>query len=116
MAHEQSPMELSLGQALQCIALLPKVLEALNQQARHLADLKAELAANARKNNGHADGWLDAKEAARYMGISATTFDKYRYKTTPTLKGYPLDGKILYKKSALDLFIQLYALKSQGLA
>lgn len=38
------------------------------------------------------DSWMDAKSAARYMGISESSFDKYRYKTNPRLKGYNLDG------------------------
>lgn len=62
------------------------------------------------------NGWLDAKEAARNLSVSDATFDKYRYKTTPSIKGYPLDGKILYKKSDLDTFVRLYALKAGGLA
>lgn len=116
MTGENSSKELSLFQMLQCIALLPKVLEILTQQERHLATLKREMATDAKKAEVHADGWLDAKEAARYMGISDTTFDKYRYKTTPRVKGYPLEGKVLYKKSDLDSFVKLYALKSSGLA
>jgi len=50
------------------------------------------------------------------MGISQTTFDKYRYQTTPKIKGSKLDGKTLYKRSDLDTFIMLYELKSRGLA
>jgi hypothetical protein len=63
---------------------------------------------------GHSDGWLDAKSAARYLEISENTFDKYRYKTNPRIKGFRLDGKILYKRSDLDAFVKLYELKSVG--
>ena len=60
----------------------------------------------------HGDGWLDAKSAAKYMDVSASTFDKYRYKTTPTLKGFNLEGKTLYKKADIDSFVRLYAIKN----
>lgn len=62
------------------------------------------------------DGWLDAKAAAKYLGHSSGSFDKYRYKTNPKLKGYRLDGKTLYKRSDLDSFVRLYELKSAGVA
>ena len=74
-----------------------------------IADLKKRLSSSGE------DKWLDAKEAAKYMGISPGSFDKYRYSTTPSLKGAKLDGKVLYKKSDLDDFIMLYEVKSQGL-
>lgn len=60
------------------------------------------------------DCWLDAKEAAEYLSMSPGSFDRYRYKTNPHVKGYALDGKILYKKSDLDHFVKLYALKAEG--
>ena len=67
--------------------------------------------------NQDSDGWLDSKAAAKYMGnVSRTTFDKYRYETSPRLTGCALDGKVLYKKSDIDAFVRLYALKSAGLA
>jgi len=116
MARSDKPKELCLSEILQSIALLPQMLSALNDQQRQLARLKDQITANIRGNSGDSDGWLDSKGAACYLGISNATFDKYRYKTTPSIKGYPLDGKTLYKKSDLDLFIKLYALKSKGLA
>lgn len=63
------------------------------------------------------DSWLDAEQARAYLGnMSKGTFDKYRYQTKPCIKGYKLDGKILYKKSDLDAFVHLYEIKSSGLA
>jgi hypothetical protein len=62
------------------------------------------------------DGYLDAKAAAEYLGISPNTFDKYRYSTKIKIKGYKLDGKTLYKKSDLDLFVMTYEAKSLGVA
>jgi hypothetical protein len=61
-------------------------------------------------------GYLDAKAAAAYCGMSRGTFDKYRYKSAIKIKGYPIDGKILYKREDLDGFIKLYDVKSRGLA
>ena len=59
------------------------------------------------------DGWLDAKKAAEYLCISPSTFDKYRYDTTVKISGYPIDGKILYKKSDLDTWVRLYQVKTR---
>jgi len=44
--------------------------------------------------------------------MSRGTFDKYRYKTAVKIKGYPIDGKTLYKVEDLDAFIKLYAVRS----
>jgi hypothetical protein len=82
--------------------ILSKVDNTLNKN-----DLKINTQAN--------EGWLDAKQAARYCSMSLSTFDKYRYQTTPKLEGYRLDGKTLYKKSALDFFIMTYKERSLGL-
>ena len=68
-----------------------------------------------KKNLSDTDCWLDAKQAAQYCAMSPGTFDKYRYETTPKLEGAKTDGKTLYKKSALDLFIMTYRERSQGL-
>jgi len=57
-------------------------------------------------------GYLDARSAAAYCGMSRGTFDKYRYKTAVKIKGYPIDGKTLYKVEDLDAFIKLYAVRS----
>ena len=59
------------------------------------------------------DGWVDAKQAAKYLCISPSTFDKYRYDTTVKISGYPIDGKILYKKSDLDTWVRLYQVKTR---
>jgi hypothetical protein len=71
---------------------------------------------NYSRNTDYDDGYMDAKAAAAYLGMSPTTFDKYRYNTKIKIKGYKLDGKVWYKKSDLDLFMLTYHSKSQGLA
>jgi hypothetical protein len=125
MAGEQSPFnhivplplgvgEASFAQALQGLALLPLMLQTLEEQRREIHGLRA--AFNERPAALVEDGWLDAKAAARYLALSPTTFDKYRYNSSPKLKGYRLDGKTLYKRSDLDAFVKLYELKSAGLA
>jgi hypothetical protein len=68
-----------------------------------------------KRNLSDTDCWLDAKQAAQYCAMSPGTFDKYRYETTPKLEGSKIDGKTLYKKSALDLFIMTYRERSLGL-
>ena len=62
------------------------------------------------------DRYMTPKEASDYLGMSITTFDKYRYNTKIKIKGCKLDGKNWYRKSDLDLFMLTYDAKSQGLA
>ncbi len=71
---------------------------------------------NYSRTNDSDDRYMDAKKAAAYLGMSSTTFEKYRYKTKIKIKGCKLDGKVWYKKSDLDLFMLTYHSKSQGLA
>ena len=102
---------------LKGLATLPEVLELVKDLQRQIACLTTEVRASRTGTTAwDGDGWLDAKSAARHMGISAATFDKYRYQTTPKIKGFALDGKILYQKSDLDLFIRTYEAKSRGMA
>ena len=81
-----------------------------DQLRREFAKLEAVLVAE--RKSSQSDGWLDAKAAAAYMGVSRGTFDKYRYESTPRLTGYPLDGKVLYKRADIDRFVKLYSVKS----
>ena len=115
MAHRDSLKEFSLEELFKCLALLPQLLDALKDQQRQVAGLKDQIA-QIKVGDSNSGGWVDAKGAAQYLSISDSTFEKYRYKTTPRVKGYPLDWKVLYKKSELDTFVKLYALKSNGLA
>jgi len=101
-------------QQLATLLIPNESLNAIHAEIRNgLAKVQAMLAQKAEPER---EGWLDSRRAAKYMGVSRTTFDKYRYQTEPKLKGCPLDGKIFYKKSEIDSFIMLYALKSKGLA
>jgi len=114
---EDAPENTALSHILKGVAALPDVLELLLAQGRQIEALREEIKALRIPQQGTtADGWMDAKAAAKYLGISAGSFDKYRYKTTPRIKGYNLDGKTLYKKKDLDDFVMLYEIKSQGLA
>ncbi len=77
-----------------------------------LVEIKRFIEKNARVVEG---GFLDSRNAASYCGISRGTFDKYRYSTRVKLKGYRLDGKVLYKREDLDAFIKLYEVKTAGI-
>jgi len=94
-------------------ALLSQI-QALNGKMDSLMTENRQRAA--RVSEPSKDGWLDSKNAAKYLGISSGSFDKYRYGSAVKIKGYPLDGKILYKRDDLDNFVKLYAIKLQGLA
>ena len=97
--------------AAQGIESLVRTMQA--ETRREFATLRAQLE---RGNKSDTDKWLDAKAAANYMSVSRSSFDKYRYLTNPKLNGYRLDGKILYKKSDIDDFVRLYAVKLAGRA
>lgn len=106
----------SLSNLLTELAKLPALLRLIEAQNREIISLQGEMRNLRGSFADDDDGWLDAKRAARYLGVSGSSFDKYRYKTIPRIKGYNLDGKTLYKKADLDSFVRLYALKARGLA
>ena len=105
----------TLEQLLAGVANYPALLERLRSIEGQINQILNNQA-RAKPAEAIGDGWLDAKAAAKYMCISPCTFDKYRYRTEPKLKGYNLDGKMLYKKADLDMFIMLYAAQSSGLS
>jgi hypothetical protein len=101
-----------LAQLLRGFATMPELLRLVQAQTNEIAALRTEISGLRSSSADSTDGWLDAKAAAKYLGISASSFDKYRYKSMPKIKGYALDGKVLYKKGDLDNFVRLYAIKS----
>jgi hypothetical protein len=105
-----------LADLLTGIAALPRLLRLLEEHALAIKALTSEVKALRSGSQGTADGWLDAKGAAEYLDMSAGTFDKFRYQTTPKIKGYRVGGKTLYKRADLDNFVMLFEVKSQGLA
>lgn len=99
------------------IASLPTILASLEKQQNELSALGQEIkAVHQRGGSDFSDAWLNAKEAARYLGMSPRTFDKYRYQTSLRIKGYKVGGKTLYKKADLDTFVKLYEVWSTGTA
>jgi hypothetical protein len=66
------------------------------------------------RGSAAAPGYLDAKAAAEYCSISRGTFDKYRYRTAVKIRGFRLDGKVLYRRDDLDEFIRLYEIRSKN--
>ena len=97
------------------IAAIPRLLALLEAQGRDIANLRTAITATARQHEPKS-GWLDAAGAAAYLSMSPGTFDKYRYQTSPKIKGYKVGGKVLYKPADLDSFVMLFELKSSGLA
>lgn len=101
----------ALAQMLEAFSAAPMIISMLEEQGRQLAALRADVQ---RKSEPSADldGWLDAKAAAAYLGLSATTFDKYRYQSKVKIKGYRVGGKLLYQRKDLDSFVKLYEINS----
>ena len=108
----------ALESLLRGLVALPLVLDLLQAQGRQIDALRAEI--KALRISQHSatsnDGWLDSEKARKYLDMSANTFDKYRYQTTPSIKGYKVGGKTLFKREDLDNFVRLYEIKSNGLA
>lgn len=96
---------------------IPSGGKALEDQGRELRALRDDIKRlhDGAKNTG-GDGWLDTKGAAEYLALSPGTFDKYRYQTQPSIKGYRVGGKTLYKRTDLDAFVMLFEARSGGLA
>ena len=102
-----------LGQLLEGIAAMPQLLNLVEEQSLLIERMLREIG-ELRSKVGDDDGWLDAKGARAYLAhMSEGTFDKYYYKASPRIKGYKLDGKLLFKKSDLDLWVRLYETKSR---
>ena len=103
---------MQLTQIVPMLSILTEQMQLLSRRMERMQETTSQ-----RLESGqNEDCWLDAKKAAKYMDVSKSTFDKYRYGTDVKITGYPLDGKILYKKSDLDTFVMLYDLKSRGIA
>lgn len=60
------------------------------------------------KTRADNDRWLDAKGAAKYVGMSMNTFDKHRFKSQVKPNGYKVGGKWLYKREDLDSWVKLW--------
>ena len=106
----------ALSSLLRGIAALPHVLDLLQAQGKQIDALKSEIKALRVSQQGTAAnaGWLDSEKAREYLSMSANTFDKYRYQTSPRIKGYKVGGKTLFKREDLDNFVRLYEIKSIG--
>ncbi len=113
----ESPDIAGLGRLLTGIGEFPAVVKLLEDQGRELRALRDDIKRlhDGAKNTG-GDGWLDTKGAAEYLALSPGTFDKYRYQTQPSIKGYRVGGKTLYKRTDLDAFVMLFEARSGGLA
>ena len=101
----------AFAQILEALSAAPAILAILEEQNRQLAALRADLQRKLEAPREN-DGYLDAKGAAKYLCISATTFDKYRYQSRVKIKGYKVGGKTLYQRKDLDSFVKLFEINS----
>ncbi len=112
-----APENTALSHILKGVAAFPDVLELLQAQGRQIEALREEVKAlRIPRQDASTDGWLDAEGARKYLSMSANTFDKYRYQTNPSIKGYKVGGKTLFKRGDLDNFVRLFEIKSTGLS
>ena len=110
--NSETRREPTMREALEGFAMLPRFSETLTRLERRLSGIEDTLA---RARPADPDRWMDTREACEYMSVSKSTFEKYRYRTNPKIKGYNLGGKVLFKKADLDSFVRLYEAKSNGL-
>ena len=100
-----------LSQLLIHIGKIPNVIESMAQIAKEMRILQNRVESDLTKYDDP-DRWLSAKAAMTYLSMSASTFDKYRYNSDHSIKGYLVGSKTLYKKTDLDSFVKLWKLKS----
>ena len=106
--------EVPLGQLLEGIAALPQLLVLAQEQQQQLESVLRELI-ELRSKVHNPDGWMDARGARAYLGgMSDCTFDKYHRLANPKIKGYKTDGKVLFHRDDLDLWVRLYHAKKSG--
>ena len=113
MNNADDPDISGLGRLLRGISELPEVVKLLEGQGLEVRALREDIRRlrDGFKHTG-GDGWLDAKGAAEYLAMSPGTFDKYRYQSQPSIKGYRVGGKTLYKRADLDAFVMLFETRS----
>jgi Helix-turn-helix domain len=91
--------------------MIPTLATKLNEILHRVSSLQPST-----EQKSENDGWLSTKKAALYLSMSENTFDKFCRETTPRIKGHKVGGKNYYKKSDLDTFMRMFALKSAGFA
>ena len=114
---QRNPQELvGLGQLLSSLAELPQIIQEMRSHAKALHDLRSRIDELLNKSRtSSVDGWMDAKRATAYLGVSTGTFDKFRYSTCPKIRGYKVGGKVFYQRTDLDAFIKLFDIRSSTL-
>jgi excisionase family DNA binding protein len=60
--------------------------------------------------------WLDSREAADYLRMSKTTFEKHLYSGPIKIKSYLVGGKRLFKRSDVDRWVMTHRDKLKGYA
>ena len=78
----------------------------VNELQKTVGELRGLLERLQESKAHKAEGWLDTTHAAKYLGISRTTFQKYRKDESYPLSGTRLDGKIVYRKEDLDRYVE----------
>jgi excisionase family DNA binding protein len=105
--NQQSGM--ALLEAIQGLTKIGHLEKKIYEMQSSIGEVKALLGKLLELQPKSSEGWLDATDAAKYMGIGKSTFEKYRTDTDNMLRGYQVGGKYLYQKAELDRYIQTYA-------
>jgi hypothetical protein len=99
----------ALLEAIQGLGRITYLEGKINKVQKSINDVKSLLTKILEVHPNSSEGWLDATDAAEYMGISKSTFEKYRTDSKHPLRGYQIGGKYVYQKPELDRYIQTYA-------
>ena len=101
MSENEQPVEIEL-----VVKMSPSALLGLRHALAGVPQSPAERAQEPppRSEPTGSDPWLDNKQAAAYLGLSLNTI--YKYASQKRLAYRKLGGRLAFRKSALDEFIQ----------
>jgi hypothetical protein len=97
---------INVSEMFRAIADLSKLHLSIQELIEELRAVKVDV--QSQNQSCRPSGWMDAKAAAKYLSMSPGTFEKYRARSFPSIKGYRVGGKFLYKQEDLDNFVKLW--------
>jgi excisionase family DNA binding protein len=95
-------------------AKLSEISEAVSEIKEQLNVMRLVLSAPS--NEKHPADWLGSSDAAKYLRMSKTTFEKHLYCGPIKINSYLVGGKRLFKRADLDRWVITHNDKLRGYA
>lgn len=95
-------------------AKLSEISEAVSEIREQLNVMRLVLSAP--PNEKHPADWLGSSDAAKYLRMSKTTFEKHLYVGPIKINSYLVSGKRLFKRADLDRWVITHNDKLRGYA